>query len=245
MMNKKGEGETGSRGALIAAIVAGAILVIMAIGLILFSQGKLPFFEWLPEWNQTKPRIVHGETFAYSFTDSKLKYYDGTSWIDFPSQQSIEVNEKRLDYNQVLDNFNRALSFPNYQYGAFFLASYDWIGPSIGSSFKYKALFGNIYIIQKADNNNWYYCLLGLDDKFECQRKGFAINLPLENQMKDLALNQRNALLKNPAQFIYFDIAQNKTINDFYTCMKINTVNMKTYLVADLTQRKAQTDVCT
>ncbi len=96
-MNKRGEQQSSSTGAIIAAIVAVAVLVIVVLAIWMFYSGKINFFESIPSFNQTKPRIITSEIFRYYLPEDKLQVYDGTSWVDI-GEKGIDVNDKKLEY---------------------------------------------------------------------------------------------------------------------------------------------------
>jgi len=98
-MNKRGEEESSSTGAIIAAVIAAVVLVLVIIGLYLwFSGSGLPFASYLPGFNQTKPPVVDMEILRYSIANDKVQYYDGTKWNDFSTQGSVEMNGKTIYY---------------------------------------------------------------------------------------------------------------------------------------------------
>ena len=102
-MNKRGEEQSTSTGAIIAAVIAVVVLVIVILSIWLFSSGKLPFFGSLPSFNQTKPLVTDVEIFRYQILSDKLQYYDGTRWNDFKSDTTIEANGKKIEYNTLMN----------------------------------------------------------------------------------------------------------------------------------------------
>ncbi|MEM4259171.1 MAG: hypothetical protein QXS38_00190 [Candidatus Pacearchaeota archaeon] len=253
-MNKRGQEETGSKGALIAAVIAVVVLVIVVIGAYLFFGGKISFVKMLPSFNKTEPRMVYGEIFGYSFSDSKVKYYDGTNWIDFPPAGNLEINEKRVEYSKIKSNFETSTFFANsksipLQSITLRLYSYRTKDPAALDSLGLGGLsdFGNIFAIWEEVNTE-YWCVLKPDDSFICQA-----NIPstismaykaIQTSLKNEALTWKKELLAKPMQIMYYDIEQKKEISGFYVCPKIMSTSSGYYIVVDLGQRKAQTDVC-
>ena len=79
-MNKKGEGMTTRE--IVLAVVGVTVLVLVAFFVYSFFAGKaIPFFDFLPSFNQTKPPVVSAEIFGYDISSDKLQYYDGAAWI--------------------------------------------------------------------------------------------------------------------------------------------------------------------
>ncbi len=101
-MNKRGEEQSTGTGAIIAAVIAVVVLVLVIIGLWMWFSGKgLPFFEYLPGFNQTKPPATGLEVLRYKFSEDKVQYYDGVKWNDFEMQKNVELNGKTLDYTKT------------------------------------------------------------------------------------------------------------------------------------------------
>lgn len=102
IMNKKGQEE--STGNIVKAVIAAFVLVIVILGIWMFYSGKLPFFEGLPGFNQTKQGVADLEIFRYQILNDNLQYYDGTTWVDFKAGQTIEVNGKKIEESSINDD---------------------------------------------------------------------------------------------------------------------------------------------
>jgi len=109
-MNKKGEDARGP-GAIIAAVIAVFVLSIVILALWSFFTGRLPFFEYLPDFNDTKQGTVDLEIFRYALSDGKLQFYDGVRWNDIGLGKKIEFNEREFDYKTLKEELTSSFLF--------------------------------------------------------------------------------------------------------------------------------------
>lgn len=104
-MNKKGEEGGAGVGNTIKVVIAVFVLIIVILGIYIWFSGKgIPFFQYLPSFNQTKPGVVDNELFKYAIASDKLQYYDSNNWIDFKPGTTVEANGKKIAYNQLKDD---------------------------------------------------------------------------------------------------------------------------------------------
>jgi len=105
-MNKKGQ-EGGGIGFWVGMGMAVAVVVIVIVGISFwFSEKAIPFAEYLPGFNQSKPLLIDQELFRYTIMDGKVQFYDGNKWDDFP-ENGVEINGKTINYWVLRDELTK------------------------------------------------------------------------------------------------------------------------------------------
>ncbi|MDO8459806.1 MAG: hypothetical protein Q7S74_01730 [Nanoarchaeota archaeon] len=85
----------------ISIIIAIFVIVLLALGWWAFSSGSLSFFKFIPNFNETSKNATQLQLLRYDLIQDQLSSYDGTNWIPIKSGQSIILEKKELNENQI------------------------------------------------------------------------------------------------------------------------------------------------
>lgn len=109
-MNKKRGAVELTTGKMIGAVIAIFVLVVVILGVMAyFFSVPIPFFKNLFNFGVEQPKVVGSEIVGYNLEQGVARYYDGTSWLDFPKIQDwksiVLLNDKKIDGVEVKNAF--------------------------------------------------------------------------------------------------------------------------------------------